>query len=101
MWSRCFTEMSKNFKNDSSPSPLRLLLGRAYQHLVDGHPARPAQDVVDRLGDVHGLQAFDVAEPLLEARPDLRTVVAGQLGVDRARLDQRDPHMPAGDLLPQ
>jgi hypothetical protein len=54
---------------------LSRLLGRANQHLVDGDVARARHDVLDRVGDIRGLEALDPGEDLLDPLPDLRAVV--------------------------
>src|SRR5690349_24914629 len=77
------------------------LLGRPDEHLVDGDASGPGDDVADRVGDVFGLQPFDVAEPLPDALQYLRAVVERELGRRSPRLNQGDPDVPLGDLLPQ
>ncbi len=47
------------------------------------------------------LEPLDAAEALADLLQDLGPVVRGELGLDRARLDQRDAHVAAGDLLAQ
>ena len=71
-----------------------LLLGRAHQDLVDRDVTRARHHPADGLGDVVGLEPVDVAQALLERREDLGPVVGGQLGRDRTRLDESDPHVP-------
>ena len=55
----------------------------------------------DRVGDVLRLEQLDSAEALGDLLLDLRAVVGPQLGIDRARLDQRHPHVAPRDLLAQ
>src|SRR4051794_39943087 len=78
-----------------------LLLRGPHEQLVDGHVARSGDDELDRLRDVLGLESLDRAEALPHPLLDLRPVVRGELGRDRAGLDQGDAHVPTGDLLAQ
>src|SRR2546430_16721767 len=71
------------------------LFGRAHQHLVDGHPAGPAHDVADIVGDVGGFQPFRVAELLPGRGEDLRTAVPRPPPGDGARPHPLHAHLPA------
>src|SRR3954463_1359133 len=75
-----------------------LLLGRADQHLVDRDVTWPGDDELDGLGDVSGRHPFDAAEALLHRLLHLGPVVRGQLGLDRAGLDQGDTYVASGHL---
>src|SRR6266704_3398582 len=85
----------------STAAPSRLLLGRADQELVHGDAARAGHDVRDGVRDVFRLEPLDAGEAAHRLLADLRAQVARQLRGDGARLDERDAHVPAGDLLAQ
>src|SRR5205807_4487614 len=76
-----------------------LLLRRPHEHLVDRHVAGASDDEGDDLGDVLGVHALHARESLAQALEDLGPVVAGELGLDGTRLDDRDADVAAGDLL--
>src|SRR3954452_14683622 len=78
---------------------LLLLVGRADEHLVDRDVAGTGDHEGDHVGDVLGLETGHLPEPLPKADLHLLAVVAGQLGRGGARLDQRGPQPPRGELL--
>src|ERR1700730_1963096 len=77
------------------------LSARADQYLVDADIGRLADRVEHRVRDVLCGQRRDALKAFCHRLEDLGTVVAGQLGCHRTRLDDRYPYAERDCLLAQ